>query len=115
MSDEKQLWKNILLPFGLFVLLSPGTLGNFPWNSSKQCSDLIPLPKKYTFEKGDHEGTSESQSISADALTGPAMKPILQARKRCLSTRHFYSSFTQVLFHALLFTFLYTIGRHLIN
>jgi hypothetical protein len=115
MSEEKQLWTNILIPFGLFILVSPGTIGNVPFHTSKRCSDLIPLPRKYTFVKGDGEGTSESQTINADALTGPAVKPILDARKKCLSTRNSYSSFTQVLFHALLFTFLYTITRHMLK
>lgn len=113
--SERELWATIIVPFSLFILLSPGIFFNFPQNSSKQCSDLIPLPQKYTFVKGDKEGTSTAENITSETLNGPGMDPIRAARKKCANlVSPSYTSMTQVFVHALVFTFLSVIARHLI-
>ena len=115
-NSEKYLWSNVLIPFSLFILLSPGAFITFPRNSSKRCSDLIPLPTKYTFEKGDGEGMSELQNVNSEILNGPAMKPIHLARQKCTSMYgSFSSSIIQISIHALIFTFICIVFRQFLN
>lgn len=114
-DSEKYLWNNILIPFGLFIFLCPGAFLTFPRNTLKRCSDLIPLPTKYTFEKGDGEGTSELENISSEILNGPGMKSIHLARQKCMSMYgSFSSSIFQITIHALIFIFLSIFTRNLI-
>ena len=114
-ESERHLWSNIIVPFGLFILLAPGSLLTFPTHSAKRCSDMIPFPKKYAFVKGDGEGYSEDQNITSDTLTSPGMSPILEARKKCSQFVGRSFSFPQILLHAILFTFLCTILRHFLE
>jgi len=114
-SPEKLLWANIIIPFSFFVLFSPGSFITFPSNSLKQCSDMIPFPQKYTFVKGDGRGISESQNITSDSLNSPGMSPIHDARKKCMGTiGGSITSKTQVILHALVFTFACILAKHAI-
>jgi hypothetical protein len=114
-SPEKLLWANIIIPFAFFVILSPGSFITFPPHSLKQCTDMIPFPQKYTFVKGDGRGTSESQNITSESLNSPAMSPINDARKKCMSlTGGSITSKTQVILHAIVFTFVCILAKHAI-
>ena len=110
--EEANLWANVIIPMGFFILLSPGAFFNLPLNSSKQCSTLIPLPTMYSYMKGDGEGTSDDQNVTSSILNGPGMSSIHDARKKCLrvfSTG--YTSVSQTIVHALIFVFACAIAR----
>ena len=110
---EADMWAYILVPFGLFILLSPGKFVNFPGNSEKTCSEMIPFPNVYSFQKGDG-GESDLQNVTPLMLGGPAMQPIRDARKKCKQSffPHYSSSLLQTMLHAFLFVAVCTVARH---
>lgn len=105
-SADFQKWVlyGVLIPAGLFILLSPGLLVNIPLNTKGRCAKLIPLP--------DTTITNDCTTPAPDS----EIIPICTARQNCNSFWvSGYTSIGPIIVHAFIFVFVAVFLMYLIR